>query len=142
MAKSRLTMTPPYHNLVLFDGVCNFCSHSVQFIIRHDKAGVFKFVPIQSEHGQQIYHSFELDPNDMQTFLLVKNGRPLLRSDAALEITKEFDGWWRFLRTFKLVPKGIRDWCYLFIARHRYRWFGRRDSCMIPSPEIRERFLA
>ena len=135
-------MTVSHDNLIVFDGVCNFCTSSVQFILRHDRGAVFRFVSIQSELGREICRTSGLDPDDMQTFLVFTNGRVLLRSDAALEVAKQFGGLWRLLVLFKVVPRRLRDWVYSFVARHRYRWFGRRDSCMIPSEKVRQRFLA
>jgi predicted DCC family thiol-disulfide oxidoreductase YuxK len=135
-------MTLPHENLILFDGVCNFCNSSVRFIIRHDKKAVFKFLPIQSALGREIYQSAGLDPDDFQTFLVFTGGRTLVRSDAALEVARQFGDAWRLLGVFRIVPKGVRDWVYSFIARRRYYWFGRRDACMVPSESVKQRFLA
>ena len=134
-------MILPHDNLILFDGVCNFCTSSVQFIIRHDRGAVFRFVSIQSDLGGKICRTAGLDPDDIQTFLVLTKGRALIRSEAALEVAKQFGGWWRLLVVFKMVPRGVRDWAYSVVARHRYRWFGRRDACMTPSADVRERFL-
>ena len=133
--------TVPYHHLVVFDGLCNFCATLVMFTARHDRHAVFRFVPIQSCLGQEIYHACGLDPEDAQTLVVVTDGRPLLRGDAILEVAKHFSGGWRLLLVFRLVPKRLRDWIYSFIARRRYRWFGRRDTCMVPSDEVGQRFL-
>jgi predicted DCC family thiol-disulfide oxidoreductase YuxK len=135
------TMTLPHDNLILFDGVCNFCISSVQFIIRHDRGAVFRFIPIQSDLGRVICRTAGLDPDDIRTFLVLTKDRALIRSDAALEVAKQLCGLWRLWVVFKIVPRGLRDWVYSFVARHRYRWFGRRDACMIPSDNVRERFL-
>jgi predicted DCC family thiol-disulfide oxidoreductase YuxK len=128
-------------NLVLFDGVCNFCTASVQFIIRHDRQAVFRFASIQSELGREMYRCHGLDPADIQTFLVLSGGRALVRSDAAIEVASRFGGALRLLAVFRLVPQALRDWIYSIIARNRYRWFGRTGACMIPTPELRERFL-
>lgn len=136
------TMTTPHDNLILFDGVCNFCTSSVQFILRHDNTAVFKFASIQSDVGREIYRTYGLDPNDIQTFLVLTKGRALLRSDAAIEVARQFGGLWRLFIAFKVIPRELRDWAYSFVARHRYHWFGRRDTCMIPSEDVRRRFLA
>jgi predicted DCC family thiol-disulfide oxidoreductase YuxK len=127
--------------LVLFDGVCILCTASVQFIIRHDRAAIFYFAPLQSEIGREICRSQGLDPADVQTFVLISRGRMLVRSDAAIEVVSRFGGAWRFFTVFRLVPRVARDWIYSMVARNRYRWFGRTDACMIPTPEIKERFL-
>jgi predicted DCC family thiol-disulfide oxidoreductase YuxK len=128
-------------NLILFDGVCNLCSALVQFVIRHDPAAKFRFAAIQSEIGREIFQSHGLDPADLQTFVFVTEGKMFLRSDAAIEVVSRFGGAWRIFRIFQFVPKVLRDSIYSFIARNRYRWFGRKELCMVPTPEISERFL-
>jgi predicted DCC family thiol-disulfide oxidoreductase YuxK len=128
-------------NLVLFDGVCNLCSALVQFVIRHDPAAKFRFAAIQSEIGREIFQSHGLDPADLQTFVFISDGKMHVRSDAAIEVVSRFGGAWRFFTVFRLVPRVARDWIYSMVARNRYRWFGRKDVCMIPTPEIKERFL-
>jgi len=134
-------MTPPHDNLIVFDGVCNLCTKSVQFIIRHDTRETFKFLSIQSDLGRELYRASGLDPDDAQSFALIKEGRIFTLSDGALEIASQFGGLWRIFGVFKLIPRGLRDGMYSFIARRRYRWFGRRDSCMIPSENLRKRFV-
>lgn len=121
--------------------MCNLCTSSVHFIIRHDKRAVFRFVPIQSEHGREICRACGLDPDSIQTFLVLRNGRAYARSDAAFEIIKQFGGLWRLLVLFKVVPAALRDRIYTFIVNNRYRWFGRRNTCMCPSEDINQRFL-
>jgi predicted DCC family thiol-disulfide oxidoreductase YuxK len=128
-------------SIVLFDGVCNLCSALVQFVIRHDTAAKFRFAAIQSEIGRAIFQSHGLDPADLQTFVFILDGKMHMRSDAAIEVVSRFGGAWRFFTVFRLVPRVARDWIYSMVARNRYRWFGRRDVCMIPTPEIKERFL-
>jgi predicted DCC family thiol-disulfide oxidoreductase YuxK len=128
-------------NLILFDGVCNLCSASVQFVIRHDSAAKFRFAAIQSEIGREIFQRHGLDPANLQTFVFITDGRIFLRSDAAIEVVARFGGAWKLLRVFSLVPRSVRDAIYSFIAQNRYRWFGRQEVCMTPTPEIKERFL-
>lgn len=134
-------MTQIPDSLVVFDGVCNLCSALVQFVIRHDPAAKFRFAAIQSEIGREISQSYGLDPADLQTFVFISDGKMHVRSDAAIEVVSRFGGAWRFFTVFRLVPRVARDWIYSVIARNRYRWFGRKDVCMIPTPEIKERFL-
>ena len=134
-------MELPCDNLILFDGACNLCAGSVQFILRRDKHGLFKFAPIQSEVGRRVYAGVGLDPGDLQTFVLATRAGVYLRSDAALETLRLLGGWWRLPALARLVPRMIRDWVYSFIARHRYRWFGRRASCLLPTDDNRARFL-
>jgi predicted DCC family thiol-disulfide oxidoreductase YuxK len=128
-------------NLVLFDGVCNLCTASVQFIIRHDRSAIFYFAPLQSEIGREICQNRGLDPAAIQTFMLISGGRMLVRSDAAIEVVSCFGGAWKFVTIFRLIPRVARDWIYSTIARNRYRWFGRTDACMIPTPDVKARFL-
>jgi predicted DCC family thiol-disulfide oxidoreductase YuxK len=135
-------MTPVHDNLVLFDGVCNLCTKSVHFIIRHDKQATFRFVSVQSDLGREVFRASGLDPDDVQTIALVRRGRTLIRSDAAIEIATQFGGFWRLLVMFRILPRGLRDWLYEFVASRRYKWFGQRDRCMIPSADVRQRFLA
>jgi predicted DCC family thiol-disulfide oxidoreductase YuxK len=129
------------NNLVLFDGVCNLCTASVQFIIRHDRAGIFYFAPLQSDIGREICQSRGLDPAAVETFMLISGGTVLVRSDAAIEVVSRFGGAWKLVTIFRLIPRVARDWIYSTIARNRYRWFGRTDACMIPAPDVKERFL-
>ncbi len=126
--------------IVVFDGLCNFCSSSVRFILKHDVRGVIRFAPAQSELGQTLLEQHGLNAADAESFLLIKNGKAYLRSDAALEVAKDF-GWWRWLRVFRIVPRGLRDWSYSVLARNRYTWFGKRDSCFVPTEEERSRFV-
>ncbi|HEY3167972.1 MAG TPA: thiol-disulfide oxidoreductase DCC family protein [Candidatus Binatia bacterium] len=134
-------MTELPDNLVLFDGVCNLCTASVQFIIRHDQAAIFSFAPLQSEIGREICRTQGLDPADVQTFVLISRGRMLVRSDAAIEVVSRFGGAWKFLTILRLIPRVARDWIYSVVARNRYRWFGRTDACMIPTADVKARFL-
>jgi predicted DCC family thiol-disulfide oxidoreductase YuxK len=127
--------------VILFDGVCNLCSSSVQFILRRDRRRTFKFASIQSDAGRQLYEQAGLDPSAPDSFVLVTPDKSLLRSDAALAIAHEFGGPWRLLGVFKIVPRLVRDWAYSLVARNRYRWFGKREECLVPTPELRERFL-
>ncbi len=127
--------------IVLFDGVCNFCDASVNFIISRDKAGVFRFAPLQSDIGRALVAKYSI-PADVDSVILIENGRAFLHSDAALQIAKRLGGGWTLLTVFRIVPRPIRDWFYKLFAKYRYRLFGKKDACMMPTPEIRERFLA
>lgn len=129
------------HKVLLFDGVCNFCSATVQFIIRNDPKGVFQFLPIQSEEGGRIYLEHGFDPANGETFLLLTQKGVFKRSEAALEIARSFGGPWKLAGLFKLIPRAIRDMAYRIIAKNRYRIFGRQEKCLMPTPEIRARFL-
>ena len=130
------------HELVLiFDGVCNLCQSSVNFVIRHDKNGRFQFTSAQSQTGIALQKQHHLNALDSESMVLIKDGIAYTKSDAAIEITKHLDGGWKLLAITKIMPKTIRDWGYAKIAANRYNWFGKKDSCMIPSANIRSRFL-
>jgi len=127
--------------IVLFDGVCNFCNASVNFVIEHDKVGYFKFAPLQSEIGEELVAKHGIDTVDIDSVIVVENDRAYTHSSGALRIAKQLDGIWSWAYAFIVVPKPIRDFCYKLFAKHRYRLFGRQDACMMPTPEIRARFL-
>lgn len=127
--------------IVLFDGVCKLCNRSVQFIIERDSQAVFMFSPLQSAFSRKCLQSHGLSPDDFDGLVLIKNGKLLVKSDAAVEIAKEFNGLWKLLIWAKLIPRPIRETVYTVIARHRYRWFGKRDSCMVPTDEFKARFI-
>lgn len=126
---------------MLFDGVCNFCNASVNFVIEHDKAGYFKFAPLQSEIGEELMAKHAINTADTDSVIVVENDRAYTHSSAALRIAKRLDGLWSWAYAFVVVPKPVRDIAYKLFAKYRYRLFGRRDACMIPTPEIRARFL-
>lgn len=127
--------------LILFDGVCNLCNGSVQFVIRHDKNGLFRFASLQSESGQQLLQKHQLPIANFSSFVLIDNGKVYTRSTAALKVARKLSGPIKMLYGFIIVPTFIRDAIYNFIARNRYKWFGKKESCMIPTPELKNRFL-
>ncbi|MCD5324607.1 MULTISPECIES: thiol-disulfide oxidoreductase DCC family protein [Pontibacillus] len=126
--------------IVLFDGECNFCDQSVQFIIKRDPEGYFSFASLQSEIGQELLHKHQI-PTHTDSFILIEDNQAYTKSSAALNVCKHLKGAWKGLRIFTLVPKFVRDRVYDVIAKNRYKWFGKKDSCMLPSKEIRKRFL-
>ena len=126
---------------ILFDGVCNLCNGFVVFIIKRDPEAKFKFASLQSEEGERVQEEFNLEPHDIRTMVLVDNDKFYVKSDAALRILKELSGLWSLLYYFIFVPRPIRDFVYDIVARNRYRWFGRQDECMVPTPELKKRFL-
>lgn len=129
------------NGLVLFDGVCNFCNSSVNFVIKHDKGDYFRFLPLQSERGQKIIETYNLNPENLQTVILLEQGRIYTKSTAALRIAKKLSGGWKLMYGFIAVPAVIRDFFYDLISRNRYKWWGRKESCMIPTPEVKRKFL-
>jgi predicted DCC family thiol-disulfide oxidoreductase YuxK len=127
-------------HIILFDGVCNFCDSSVQFIIKRDPKGYYKFAPLQGETGRKLLKEFNLKEN-LDSIVYIENDRYYKKSAAALKICMNLEGAWRLFVLLKILPTPIRDFFYDIIAKNRYKWFGKKDSCMIPSPEIRSRFL-
>jgi predicted DCC family thiol-disulfide oxidoreductase YuxK len=127
--------------IILFDGVCNLCNGAVQFIIKRDRKKRFVFASLQSTFGKTQLVKAGLDPYSLQSILVIDHDRFFQRSDAAIKIADNLNGFWSFLSVFRFVPKFIRDGVYNFIARYRYRIFGRQDQCMIPTPELKARFI-
>ena len=137
-------MTPPEdHPVVIFDGVCNFCNASVTFIIRFDRKEKFRFAALQSEAAKNILGKYyELSGEKVpDSIILVYGPDVFFRSDAVLHVLNLMGGFWRVFYPLIFIPKFIRDNLYSFLARHRYKIFGRRMTCMIPDEKIRKRFL-
>jgi predicted DCC family thiol-disulfide oxidoreductase YuxK len=128
-------------NILLFDGVCNLCNGLVQFIIKRDQTGKFKFASLQSEIGQSWLKRFGLVNVEMESFVMIRGDTFYIRSTAALKMLKELGGVWAIFYMFIIIPRPIRDFFYDLIARSRYKIFGKRDECMIPTPELKKRFL-
>lgn len=129
------------HPVVIFDGHCVLCNAAVDFIIRRDPDGHFLFAPSQSSAGQDLLQRFDLINQSAATVILIHGDTALLRSDAALRIARSLSGGWPLLAGFRILPRCLRDGVYRFIARHRYRCFGRRAECRVPSDEEKARFL-
>jgi predicted DCC family thiol-disulfide oxidoreductase YuxK len=127
--------------VILFDGVCNFCNGAVNFAIKRDKKAILKFATLQSGMASQLLDKFSLSAVDLNSFVLIENGKVYTRSTAALKVFQYLDGLWPLMYGFIIVPKFLRDVVYKLIAKNRYRWFGIREKCMIPTPEVRSRFL-
>ena len=129
------------HPVILFDGVCNLCNSSVQFIIKHDKKSIFRFASLQSEFGKRIIEKFDLANKNIDSVMLFENNTVQLKSTAALLIAKRLSGIYSALYVFIIIPKFMRDSIYDFVALNRYRWFGKQESCMIPKPELKKLFI-
>ncbi|GAC1446073.1 MAG: thiol-disulfide oxidoreductase DCC family protein [Pyrinomonadaceae bacterium] len=129
------------HSIVLFDGVCNLCSASVQFIIKRDPAKIFKFAPLQSATGRELINRYGLMVNQLSSVVLIENDKAYTRSTAALRVAKKLNGLWSLMSLLLVIPVFVRDFFYNLVAMNRYRIFGWRDECMMPTPEVRERFL-
>ncbi|MEO8772860.1 MAG: DCC1-like thiol-disulfide oxidoreductase family protein [Gelidibacter sp.] len=128
--------------LILFDGVCNLCEASVQYVIRHDKKDVFRYTALQSDVGQEIIKKFNVDRSKMDSLLLYSSENGLSnKSTAALKIASKLGFPRNLLSLFLIVPVFIRNWVYDYIARNRYQWYGKKDECMIPTPELKSKFL-
>lgn len=132
--------TAPSH-IILFDGFCNLCSGTVKFIIRNDRKAVFKFAALQSPVIQQLLKKHGLLNNKADTFVYFKEGVVYIKSKAALEVLKTLEWPWKAGYLFIIVPRSVRDFLYDLIAKHRYRIFGKRSKCMIPTTEIQNRFI-
>ncbi|HEX8196897.1 MAG TPA: thiol-disulfide oxidoreductase DCC family protein [Pyrinomonadaceae bacterium] len=128
--------------IVLFDGVCNFCNGTVNFIIRRDGKDNFRFAALQSEIGQKLLRQYDLNAPRIDSVVLIENGRAFTHSTAALKIAQHLGGAWQIFSVFQFVPRPARDFFYRLFARNRYRLFGKKEVCMMPTPEIKARFLS
>jgi len=126
--------------VILFDGVCNLCTGSVQFILKRDKEKRFLFASLQSRYGQDLLRQFNLPTDTFNSFILYQDGKVLTRSAAALEMFQQLKGW-KWVKIFRIVPKFIRDAVYNLIAKNRYKWFGQKNECWLPTPDLKGRFL-
>jgi predicted DCC family thiol-disulfide oxidoreductase YuxK len=127
--------------IILFDGVCNFCDRSVQFVLRRDKKAYFNFASLQSEIGQNLLEKYKIPKDKFESLVLIENDKAFLFSTGALRIARKLNGAWPLLYGFIIIPPFIRNFFYKLIANNRYRLFGKKEECMIPSPEWRSRFL-
>ncbi|MDD5361968.1 MAG: thiol-disulfide oxidoreductase DCC family protein [Ignavibacteria bacterium] len=129
------------HGIVLFDGVCNFCNSSVNLIIKHDKNDYFRFASLQSEFGRNCLKKFNLPEDNLSTLILVEGSKHYLRSSGALRIAKQLSYPINLSFALIIIPPFIRNFLYTIIANNRYKWFGKRETCRIPTPEEREKFM-
>jgi predicted DCC family thiol-disulfide oxidoreductase YuxK len=133
---------PKDKKIILFDGVCNLCDAVVQFIIKNDKSDIFRFVPLQSELGLSITKHIGIDTSKMDSILLYEpNVAYYYKAEAALKIAKQIGGIYTIMGIFSVFPKGFSNAVYDYIARNRYKWYGKKESCMIPTPELKAKFL-
>ncbi len=132
--------TETQHYIVIFDGLCNLCNGAVQFIIRHDTKNKFVFASLQSEVAQKLVNEIQVK-SSLESIVLIKGHKHFEKSDAVLEIAKNLSGLWPMVYGFKIIPRFLRDILYNWIAKNRYTWFGKRDSCASPSPELSAKFL-
>ena len=127
--------------IILFDGVCNFCSSAVNFVIKRDKKSILKFATLQSNVSHQLLATRQLPANDLKSFVFIENNKIYTRSTAALKVCRYLNGLWPMMYGFIIVPKFIRDGIYNWISKKRYQWFGKKEECMIPTPGVKDRFL-
>ena len=131
------------HNkkIILFDGVCNLCNGAITFIIKRDKNDVFRYAPLQSEVSKNLAAKHKIDLDKVDSIILVTDQSAVAKSTAALRIAKHLSGGWPLLAVFFILPTFLRNAVYDFIARNRYKWFGKKNACMIPTPELKSKFL-
>ena len=127
--------------IILFDGVCNFCNSSVKMVMRNDKKKLIKFAALQSDTGRELLLQYGLPVDELNSFVFIKNGKAYTKSTAALIVCKHLSGFWLLLYGFIIIPAFVRNAVYDFIAKNRYKWFGVQQQCMIPTPEVKARFL-
>jgi len=133
---------PKHKQLILFDGVCNLCNASIQYVIQHDKKDRFRYAPLQSTIGKQVLEKFKVDPSQTDSILLYSQENGLaVKSSAALKVAKHLGFPRNLLSVFLIVPAFIRNWVYDYIAANRYKWYGKKEECMIPTPELKAKFL-
>ncbi|NIK76710.1 putative DCC family thiol-disulfide oxidoreductase YuxK [Paenibacillus castaneae] len=127
--------------VLLIDGQCLLCNGITRFVVKRDKAKTFQFASLQSEAGQQFLRDGKLATGDLNTFVMIQNGKYFIKSSAALRVLRELDGLWPLLYVFIAVPQAWRNVFYDLIAQNRYRWFGKTDVCMLPTNELKDRFM-
>jgi len=127
--------------IILFDGICNLCNQSVQFVIEHDSKNQFRFASLQSDFGQDFLKKNKLEAIQFDSIVFIEDDQFYTKSSAALKIAKYLDGITSWLTIFMIVPKPLRDIVYSFIAKNRYRWFGKNESCWLPTKELKAKFI-
>ena len=129
------------HGVILFDGVCNLCNASVNFVIHRDPPGYFRFAALQSDAGKALLREHHLPENELASVVLIENGKAYTHSAAAVRISRHLRGAWKLLAALIIVPPFLRDALYNFVVNHRYKWFGKTETCRVPTPELQSRFL-
>lgn len=136
-----LSLVMQKQTVIFFDGLCNLCNGAVQFVIERDHKNIFHFASLQSGFAELELQNFEVDLAQMNSFILLENGKLYKQSTAALRVAKKLNGLWPLLYAFIIVPPFIRNAVYNYIAKNRYKWFGKKESCWVPTPELKNRFF-
>ncbi len=136
-----MTSLPSIHPIILFDGICNFCNAGINFIIKQDKQKVFRFAALQSDAGQALLKQHGLPTEGFESFILLDGGKAYQKSTAGLRVYSKLPWYWKWTQLGWLAPIFLRNGVYDWLARNRYKWFGKRAACMIPTGEVRSRFL-
>lgn len=133
---------PKNKKIILFDGVCNLCESSVQFVIQHDTKDQFRFVALQSELGQRILNHIGINPKNIDSVVLYEPGIAYYyKSNAAIQIARHLGGFFHFGTIFRIIPTALRNALYDYVAANRYKWYGKKESCLLPTPELKAKFL-
>jgi predicted DCC family thiol-disulfide oxidoreductase YuxK len=141
LARRDSVESPSPAPVILFDGVCNLCNAWVRFVVRHDRAGIFRFAAQQSPIGQAMIAEHISGSWQLSSVILIAGDSVYSESTAVLEICAQLAPPWSWIRLARFIPRGLRDACYRFVVRHRYQWFGRTDTCQVPSEDVRSRFI-
>lgn len=141
MTSERLKKELNRHPVILFDGVCNLCTGSVQFVIERDTEGLFRFASLQSDVAKELLEGRDINPTDLRSVVLVERNSVFVKSDAVLRVARQLGGPYRMIAPLRYLPRDWRDMVYDFVAERRYSWFGKRDDCLVPTPELKSRFL-
>jgi len=136
-----MSLSKNQNPVIVFDGVCNLCNNSVAFVIKRDKSYKFKFAPLQSETAKNLISKLSMSNNKIDSIILIDNHKYYIKSTAAIRICKELGAMWSLVYILILVPKPVRDYIYDIVAKNRYKWFGKKEQCMIPAKELESRFL-
>ena len=132
---------PENKKIILFDGVCNLCDSTVTFVIKRDPRDVFRYTPLQSTTGAYLCEKYQIDTSKVDSIILIENNKAYIKSTAVLRVARYLTGIYPVFYVFLILPSFIRNWGYDYIAARRYTWYGKKESCMIPTPDLKAKFL-